>query len=167
MGRRGPAPKSARLKLLEGNPGKRPLKKGDPASGTRQSARTARPPAYPTWLGPAAKTEWQRLAPELARSGLLTVLDQAAFALYCETYAQWLECQRALAELGRTYITVSGRLVERPEVEMARKYGRLVRELGAEFGLTPGGRARLSLPDPNAVDECRRCGLPFDICGCR
>ncbi len=159
MGRRGPAAKSTRLKLLEGNPGKRPLKKtgATPAS---------RPPACPSWLGPEAKAEWQRLAPRLARTGQLTELDVAAFAIYCQTYADWRACQQVVAQGGATYATTSGRLAERPEVDMARRYGRLVRELAAEFGLTPGGRTRLSLPDPNAVDECRRCGLPFDMCGC-
>jgi len=138
MGRRGPTAKPAGLRLLEGNPGKRPIREGPKPRPLR--------PTCPSWLSPQAKAEWRRLAPELERLGLLTHLDRAAFAAYCQSFAQWRECQAVLEEQGSMYITANGRLKERPEVEMAKTLAQLTRAFAVEFGLTPSSRARLSLP---------------------
>ncbi len=141
MGRRGPPPKPARVKLLEGNPGKRPLKGDGPKP---QPVR----PTCPDWLTDAAKAEWRRLAPELQKLGLLTLLDRAAFAGYCQSYGHWLEAETVLRKQGRLYVTPSGRVRERPEVEIARKSLQLMRAFAVEFGLSPTARGRMSLPAP-------------------
>ena len=132
-------PKPASLKLLEGNPGKRTVHDVPKPRPTR--------PTCPSWLSQQAKAEWRRLAPELERLGLLTQLDRAAFAAYCQSYAHWRECQAVLVEQGSMYITVNGRLRERPEVEMAKRFAQLTRAFAVEFGRTPTSRARLSLPN--------------------
>jgi len=146
MGRRGPSPKPDRLKVLAGNPGKRPLKKA-------QAKPAAKGPTCPDWLSPEAKAEWRRLAPELVRRGLLTLLDRAAFAAYCQSYAHWQQCQRVVVKEGPLYLAANGRLRERPEVALARKYGQLVRAFAVEFGLTPNARSRLSIDEPPAEED--------------
>jgi P27 family predicted phage terminase small subunit len=156
MGRRGPLPKPVALKLIEGNPGKR-----------RVRARATAPAgavSCPTWLTGEARVEWRRLAPALAKAGLLTPLDRSAFATYCESFASWKQCQRVVEVNGPLYLSATGRLLERPEVSMALKFAKEVRELGAEFGLSPASRARL---DVNEQENCCwRCSLPLDMCGC-
>src|SRR3970040_1699024 len=114
MGRRGPPPKPERLKVLAGNPGKRPLKK-------TRSKLDGKGPSCPEWLSPEAKVEWRRLAPELVRRGLLTPLDRAAFAGYCQSYAHWQQCQRVVVREGPLYMAASGRLRGGPGVDMAQK----------------------------------------------
>ena len=146
MGRRGPAPKPRHLKMLEGNPGKRPLNRASPRP---RPSRVS----CPEWLSPEAKVEWKRLAPELQRLGLLTPLDRAAFACYCQTYAHWQQCQRVVVREGPLYLTANGRLRERPEVDMARKYSQFVRAFAVEFGLTPSSRNRLSIDEPPADED--------------
>ncbi len=141
MGRRGPTPKPAHLKTLEGNPGKRPLK------GNSAKPRSVAPDC-PDWLSPEAKAEWKRLAPELERLGLLTVLDRAAFSCYCQSYAHVVQAQAVLREHGTMYVTGSGRVRERPEVAIASSSLKLMRAFAVEFGLTPSSRSRFSLPDP-------------------
>ena len=42
-------------------------------------------PICPRWLDPEAKAEWKRIAPELKRLGILTVLDGPILAAYCES----------------------------------------------------------------------------------
>lgn len=145
MGRRGPAPKPARLKLLRGNPGKRSLKEGPKARPVR--------PNCPSWLPAEAKAEWRRLAPQLERLGLLTQLDRAAFACFCVSYAHWRQCQQVIAEQSAMYVTASGRLRERPEVAMAKQFGRLMRDFAVELGLTPNSRSRFSLPSPISDED--------------
>ena len=141
MGRRGPTPKPAHLKALEGNPGKRPLKGND--AKPRSVA-----PDCPDWLAAEAKAEWKRLAPELERLGLLTILDRAAFSCYCQSYAHWVQAQRVLREQGMMYVTAAGRARERPEVAIAGSSLKLMRAFAVEFGLTPSSRSRFSFRDP-------------------
>jgi phage terminase small subunit len=50
----GPKPKPTELKIIEGNPGKRPLNKNEP-----RPPRLS--PQCPNWLLPEAKKEWKRL----------------------------------------------------------------------------------------------------------
>ena len=77
---RGRRPKPTRLKVLTGNPGKRPLNPDEP-----KPERAI--PECPAELGPVARREWDRLGKELASLGLLTNLDRAALAAYCGAYA--------------------------------------------------------------------------------
>lgn len=138
MGKRGPMPTPTGLKLLSGNPGKRPLNL-DQAPAKRAL------PRCPSWLSREAKAEWRRVAPELARLGLLTELDRALLASYCQTFAVWRECDRIVAAHGRTYLSPSGQVRQRPEVGIAQAEQALLRQLAAELGLTPSARARMGI----------------------
>ena len=146
MGRRGPAPKPRHLKVLQGNPGKRPLPRASP------KPRPSRV-SCPEWLSPEAKAEWRRLAPELERLGLLTPLDRSAFAAYCQSFAHWRQAQRVIKEQGHLYVTASGRVQERPQVAIADSSLKTMKAFAVEFGLTPSSRGRFSLPDTAADEE--------------
>lgn len=90
MGARGPKRTPTSLNKLRGNPGKRAQNHNEP-----QPELGAQCPA---WLHPEAKREWKRLRAELERLDLLTVVDQAAMAAYCQAYARWFDAERAIAE---------------------------------------------------------------------
>ena len=81
------------LKLLKGNPGKRPIRP-EP-----EPAVPATPPDPPEFLDEHAKNEWWRVAPELHALGLLTVLDLQPLAAYCQAYVHWVTAERALARM--------------------------------------------------------------------
>src|SRR5262249_28256271 len=90
MATRGSKPKPTALKLITGNPGRRPLNHGEP-----------QPPAPETLLPPPelnddAKVEWGRRIGELMSCGLFTSIDYAAFAAYCQSWGTWMECERAI-----------------------------------------------------------------------
>jgi hypothetical protein len=70
----GPPPEHQHLRLLKGNPGKRP------ARSPPEPARAEDCPPPPRHLSDYAKEEWQHIAPELHRLNLLTVLDLSALA---------------------------------------------------------------------------------------
>ena len=82
---RGRKPKPTALKILEGNPGKRPQNPFEPVPVKGDIK-------CPDWLLPEAKKEWKRLAPALEAMGVLTMADQTAFEGYCQAYARWKEC---------------------------------------------------------------------------
>ena len=91
---RGRRPKPTRLKVLTGNPGKRPLNESEP-----------RPepvvPECPPELGEVARREWDRLAAELGPLRITTNLDRGALAAYCGAYALWAEAMEAIQKYGR------------------------------------------------------------------
>ena len=87
MATRGRKPKPTVLKILEGNPGKRPINENEPIppKGTVKC---------PTWLEPEAKKEWKRLAPSLEAMGVLTQADLTAFAGYCQAFSRMAHPRR-------------------------------------------------------------------------
>ena len=139
------------LKILRGNPGKRPLAHDEPKP--RPVA-----PECPAWLLAEAKREWRRVAPELERLGLLTMVDGAAFAGYCQAYGRWVQAERALKKHGLTTETSTGYLAPRPEVVISRQSLQLVKAFCSEFGLTPSARGRMTVPESGDDGD-----NPFDI----
>ncbi|MGI6721768.1 MAG: phage terminase small subunit P27 family [Anaerovoracaceae bacterium] len=93
MAQRGRKPKPTELKVLEGNPGKRTLNKNEPRPDKKA-------PRCPSWLEDEAKKEWKRMGKVLEQMGLLTDMDMAAFAGYCQAFARWKEAEEFLTQHG-------------------------------------------------------------------
>lgn len=141
----GPPPKPTKLRLLEGNPSKRPINRGEPQpDGGRVYC--------PRHIRGEARREWHRVAPELRALGLLTRIDHASLEAYCMCYARWWQAEGALQRHGLTYVTPSGQIKPRPEVTMANNALKLMKAFLIEFGLTPASRSRLSIDKPEAED---------------
>jgi len=155
---RGRKPKPVELRVLQGNPGHRPIPTNTPKPKPKA-------PPCPAFLDDVAKTEWKRAGRELERLGLLTGLDMVAFAAYCQLYSRWKACEDIIREKGITdtisRLDKEGNEVTlfdqtRPEVVIARQSLQLIKVYCAEFGLTPSSRARITLPgakdeDPDGV----------------
>ena len=101
MATRGRKPKPTAMKELEGNPGKHPLNTSEPKPNKKA-------PACPKWLEPEAKKEWRRLAKQMEAIGILTEVDMAAFAGYCQAYARWKEAEEFITQHGTIVKTPSG-----------------------------------------------------------
>lgn len=142
----GPPPKPTRLKLLQGNPGKKALPKNEP-----QPKRGI--PTRPEGLTPEAKREWTRVTVELDRVGLLTIVDRAELTMYCQHWARWWEAQKIITTEGLSYTTDKGEVKLRPEVKSAQEDARLIRNFCADYGLSPSARARMVVPGGKEVDE--------------
>jgi P27 family predicted phage terminase small subunit len=143
--------KPTAIKILEGNPGGRPLPKNEPRP-------TLALPEAPAHMSKDGRSEWNRLADQLAKLGLATGLDVAALSCYCEQYSIWLQARRAIARKGLTY-TVRGVIRKRPEVLIAEQAARIMRQYLLEFGLTPRSRATVAA----AMAEGRQPLLPMDL----
>ena len=136
MATRGRKPKPTALKVLEGNPGKRPLNDREPVppKGTLKC---------PAWLLPEAKKEWKRLAPALEAMGVLTMADLTAFEGYCQAYARWKEAEAFITQHGSIFQTPSGYVQQVPQVSIAQQNLKIMQSFCSEFGLTPAIRARI------------------------
>ena len=93
MAQRGRKPKPAAVKVLEGNPGKRSLNTVEPKLEKKA-------PRCPSWLEDEAKKEWKRMSKQLEQLGILTEIDMAAFAGYCQAYARWKEAEEFITQHG-------------------------------------------------------------------
>lgn len=142
-----PRPKPAHLKLLEGNSGRRPIPQNEPRP---ESCELPEPPAF---LTVDARKEWDHVATQLHRLGLLTMIDVAALAAYCQAYGRWLTAERAIAAMaerdqltgGLMIKTTKGNAIQNPLVGTSNTASRDMVKYAAEFGLTPSARARIGL----------------------
>ena len=127
MAIRGRKPTPTALKMLEGNPGKRPINKHEPIppSGAVEC---------PSWLLPEAKMAWDRIAPMLMSMGLLTVLDVSALAGYCQSYAQWLEARENVTRNGVQIRNEAGKLQQNPFLNIESKSLSIMKSFAREFG---------------------------------
>jgi P27 family predicted phage terminase small subunit len=144
---RGPRPTPTHLRLLRGNPSKRPVNPNEPKPSIPEECL---PP--PKFLEPYAVEEWQRVAPELHRLGLLTVPDVGALAAYCGAYARWRNAEEVLAKIAANDPTMRGLLVKQvgmgatinPLVKVARLAAADMIRAAGEFGMTPAARSRIA-----------------------
>jgi len=141
---RGRKPIPTRVKLLLGNPGKRPLNESEP-----QPARLA--PACPPELSQAAKDEWNRIIAELVELGLMTTLDRAALATYCQAHAMWLDAVQAIQKYGPLVKSPNGYPQVSPYFAIANKQAEIMIRIASEFGFTPASRSRISTGEPSPL----------------
>ena len=141
MAKPGPKPKPDALRVIDG--GKRV---------TGQAPAETSLPTPPEWLRAEAKAEWKRLGRKLADLGLLSSIDRAAFAAYCQAFGTWAAAEKALAKMrqdeanpmaGHVAKTAGGNLVHHPLGTVAQKARLEAVKIAAEFGLTPSSRSRI------------------------
>jgi P27 family predicted phage terminase small subunit len=142
----GPPPTPTALRILKGNPGKRPLRRG------LEPERPPAPPEPPPFLIGYACDEWYRVAGGLHRLGLLTALDVMPLASYCVAYARWREAEELLAHMAARDLMTSGLLVKsqsgdarvNPIAKISRLAASDMVRYAAEFGFSPAARARIA-----------------------
>lgn len=144
MPRTGRPPKPTRLKILSGNPGKRPLNDQEP----RPAAGAPEPPDFLTGI---ALSKWHDLAPQLEAMGLLTRVDGDALAAYCLAWQELAEATVLLKD-GRTVFGSEGSLKAHPAIAMQRSALQALRQFASLFGLSPSDRSRLKV-DTAADDD--------------
>jgi len=153
-GSRGPLPKPAALKALEGNPGKRSL---NLAEGINPRVEI---PSIPKHLGPEARKEWKRITPLLEELGLISGLDRAALALYCQAVGRLTDLETsfnskvdlkvtqgvpyadAVYEVSHS-ITPSGYAQQSVLAQLLKSQREQVNRYLMHFGLSPAARGRV------------------------
>ena len=143
MGQRGPAPTPTALKVLKGNPGKRPLNGAEPRFD-------ATAPKAPKTLTKEARAHWKRIIALMEQApGLLTAADVYVLARYCEDLAMLDDAQQKRND--------SGPVIKGPFGPILNPLDKLIGDLSArclsreiQLGLTPSARSRLHVQQPTA-----------------
>src|ERR1700674_383610 len=147
MTQRGAKPKPTRLKVLAGT------LRGDRTNLNEPEVRTEIP-TCPRELSAVAKREWKRIARSLADMGLLSKIDRAALAGYCQSWATWIEAQAALRKHGVIIKSPNGFFMQSPYLAVANKAFEQMRLMLAEFGMSPSSRTRVhAIPQEREPDE--------------
>ena len=150
----------ANVHLLRGNPSKK-------ANAELEGGEIRMPieiPACPQHLGAEARSEWKRITPHLMTAGLVTQLDRAALAAYCQAWGEWSVLERRVKErMGESGadalvdVTPSGyKQVAALAQARDRALDRMLR-FAKEFGLTPASRIQATagqqMPLPGVPDD--------------
>jgi len=168
-----PPRKPTAIKLLEGNPGRRPLNDAEPKYATLTLE------AAPNDLNEEGRRLWFALGNQLARIGLLQTVDTNIFWRYCDVFSRWLRISRYLEAmvgspnnptgirqpvLEQVYrqgdrgglvpaFNADGTPMLRvkfyrtlPEVAEYHRLSDTLRKLETELGLTPAARSKLVVP---------------------
>ncbi len=156
----GRKPKPTNLKVINGNPGKRPLPKNEPIP-----EEGAVP--MPRGMDPIAQRVWKQHAPELIRLKLLKPLYADMFKAYCEAMAEYEKAMKFVKEKGAEYPVFytdpkTGKFIldnkkkvlkdmkPFPQKVSAQQWLKIAKGLASEFGLTPSA---ISTIDVTKEDE--------------
>ncbi len=104
-------------------------------------------PEPPDHLSKLALIEWGRISSFLYKLGLLSDIDMASLAAYCQSFGRWSEAETELAENGLTIKTTNGNVIQNPLVGIANQAMEHMRKHLIEFGMTPSSRAKVSVKD--------------------
>ena len=147
MGKRGTKPTPTPLRLLRGNPSRRPLPENEPQPLPLQNPRA------PKNLDAVGRAKWDELVPQLRTAGILTEIDIDALNLYCDAWARWTKARDQIKANGATQLTENGFEVASPHVAFLNRAHDDLRRLAAEFGMTPSSRSNVSATPPKPSDK--------------
>ena len=135
------SPIPTHLKLIRGNPGRRPINKREPQpAGELQDA--------PEWLTEGQKIGW-RYAIEHAPRGLLKRLDSAVLTIWVIAQDTHQQAAEKLAQHGMLIkAPITGLPIQSPYLPIVNKQAQIMLKAAAEMGFTPASRSRVVLDEP-------------------
>ncbi len=101
------------------------------------------PPPIPDWLDEDAVVEWRRIAPPLSLLGILTPVDMATLAAYCQAYSMWRKAELQVRADGLTVRGTHGELKAHPLIRVCTSLLTEIRRISSEFGFSPASRAAM------------------------
>jgi len=136
----GRKPVPTALKVIRGNPGKRPFTRNEP----QPTGDLEEPPDY---LTPSQQDIW-REAVAVSPSGLLKKLDASIFETWVVAEDIYRTAALNIAKLGSALLVRSpsnGMLVPSPVLAILNRQALIKLRCAAELGFSPTARARISL----------------------
>lgn len=132
----GRKPKPSKLKVLQGT--NRP-DRANPNEPTPEE----KIPSCPKHLNKQAKKEWHRVTKILDANKMITGLDMAALAAYCQMYGRWVEAEENLSKESMVVLSPIGYMMQSPYLSIANKCMEMMKSFLTEFGMTPSSRTRI------------------------
>lgn len=135
---KGRKPKPTHLRILEGNPGKRPLNENEPlVVGDLHMA--------PDWLSDSQREGWT-YAIANAPAGLLKRLDQSVLVVWVVAEDLHRQASQAVTKFGLLAKSpVKGDPMQNPYLAILNRQAQLMLKAAAELGFTPSSRSRVEV----------------------
>ncbi len=146
MGKRGPAKTPTSLQVLRGNPGKRAVNRNEPKPSTARIA-------IPKYLNADAKSAWKKIAPELKKLGLLTVVDVPLLSMLCTELARYWMAEAKLQELGAVEPAARGGWKPSPYLGILNRASQRITTIAGQFGMSPSARTSLNVEGPQTMSS--------------
>ena len=153
----GPPKTPTHLRLVRGNPSKRPINNNEPKPPKGV-------PPVPKHFDKQGKYWFKRMAEELDAIGVISQLDARALELLVEAYTEYRHHCETLDREGYTYAVYSDddadegkkreiRMIKpHPAAMMKADAWKRLRAMLAEFGMTPSSRSKVSKDKPDDDD---------------
>lgn len=148
MAKPGPKPLPNNVHRLHGNPSKKPL-----ANLSDEVRPEIEIPNCPAHLKDEARKEYKRISAELEVLGLIAKIDRAALAAYCSAWAEYVFCEKKIAQLNaddpageKGYVTVTPSGYHQMSIWVSIRTRALytMKTFLVEFGMTPSSRSRVT-----------------------
>lgn len=141
----GRPPKPTSMKIVNGNPGKRPL-------NAREPQYDAHSGDAPDGLNDDGLWMWNRLARLLIPQGLLTQADEPMAVAWCEAWADLVEARSALAAHHTQFhsydaVGQGGMIMTHPAFRRKANATERLNKLSGKFGFSPSDRAKIQSPE--------------------
>lgn len=141
---KGRKSKPTALKVLAGNPGKRPLNTEEP-----QPALVL--PAAPVDLSELGRAKWDELSALLYNQGILTELDLDLLFLYCRNYEEYTAASALVRINGTVLKSTNGNPFQNPYLSIANQAQERMLRILSLMGMTPADRSKVhASPKPAA-----------------
>lgn len=160
MGERGFAAKPTHLRVLEGNPGKRPF---NPVEAKVPLVKKLPVPEY---FDAERRRIWNEVCDELANMNGLSSVDYQMILLYVDSVADCQRLIKKMIELQDSIVPVIGKDGKPRGVKTSPYFSQLIAQktvalrFANHFGMTPSARARIVFLG-NAGGENDRVKDPF------
>jgi P27 family predicted phage terminase small subunit len=136
--KRGTKPRPSYLKVVSGNPGKRPLNQNEPQPvGDLKEA--------PAWFTPSQREGWD-YAIEHAPAGLLKFIDRSVLAVWVVAEDMHRQASERLTATGMLVKAPhTGVPLQSPYMAIVNKQANIMLKAAAELGFTPSSRSTISV----------------------
>ncbi len=134
------------LKLVTGNPGRRPLPKNEPVP----IAPLGTPPS---WLSPDQKKIWNQYR-KVVPEGLLKKIDTSIYLSWVVAFDLYRQAnEKLIAEGLMVFSPVKRVLMQNPYLGILNRQSVVMKAACAEMGFTPASRPRIVMDAPAKADD--------------
>lgn len=111
----------------------------------------------PQWLQGEALIEWNRITDILRNANMLTAVDANLLAMYCDTFARWLEIRQQIETEGPTIANATNpnTFKMNPLIRVQQSLARDLLALSKHFGFSPLSRQNIRVPKDKPPEEIK------------
>ena len=134
MAKPGPRRKPTNLKMLSNKKFHGQGRENEPTPEIEE-------PNCPDHLTGEAVKEWNEIIPILKKNGLITKMDKAMLAAYCQAYGSWVDISKLLKTENLIHKTSAGNTTVNPLIWLRDKALGHMLKTAIHFGLSPSSRS--------------------------